>query len=773
MNTRIIKISLFISLFLSIQSFAETINKIEFSGLNVIPKSTLITNLSVKVGDEYTAKTSNEIIKVLFETGNFSDIKVENNDSALLITLVENPHIKSINIETEKDFTWSNWLELDREKALLNKESTKEIAKQYKLSPGNIFNKKKLFDMTKDIKAQYTASGFFNVEIVETLETDSQNRINIQLDVNQGKRAKVESISITGSKAFNEEKLLEQFSLVGTQNSFINLFFPKDKYTDLDFNQSIESLNAFYMNSGYLDFKIANINKALSDNQEKIDIEIVVSEGIQYKLGNVSFSGELGNQNVEKLMDILAIKKGDIFNWQEVVSDVQKITNVFVDQGYAFANTNPTTEDVLDTVNIYFDITLNKKVYVNRITISGNTRTLDEVIRREIGLSEGSLYSRSLLQKSILKLRRLGYFSDVQMKASKVKGKPDKIDLNFTLEETKTGELSFTLSHSNNYGVSFGAGVKEKNIFGSGNTFNADLLVSENYRKISFYFMNPHINNKNHSISYGAFYSEQTDDNIMTDSYTINTKGVSLGYGIPLNEDARINTILQYADNEVLCSSGFKASGYEPIQCNSSDSDEIVLGVNWSENTLNDYLYPTDGSRNFLSVDTALPLSDFRYIMLNANHTSYEPLSDNLTLKLSGDIGLIKGYDGKEVPFFKRYFGGGTGSVRGFKNRSLGPLYPNSTAKGGELSVLGSVNVISPVAFIEDNENMRMSVFIDAGNIYDKSSNIKLKDLRMSAGVAFAYLSPIGAIGAYWSRPLIKKSGDNIENFGFSLGTGF
>ena len=181
------------------------------------------------------------------------------------------------------------------------------------------------------------------------------------------------------------------------------------------------------MNSGYIDFKVTNINKTLSDNKEKINIKIVISEGIQYKLGNVSFDGELGNQSVEKLTDLLSIKKGDIFNWQEVVSDVQTITNVFVDQGYAFANINPTTEDVLDTVNIFFDISLNKKTYVNRITISGNTRTQDEVIRREIGLSEGSLYSRSLLQKSILKLRRLGYFSDVQMKASKVKGKPDKI----------------------------------------------------------------------------------------------------------------------------------------------------------------------------------------------------------------------------------------------------------------------------------------------------------------------------------------------------------
>jgi len=773
MKIRIIQIIFFTSIFLSFQSFAETINEIEFSGLNVITKSTLISKLPVKVGDEFTSETSNEIIKVLFETGNFSDIKVESSDSKLLITLMENPHIKSINVETESDFNWSNWLDLDREKALLNKEATKEIVKEHKLSPGDVFNKKKLFDMTENIKFQYTAAGFFNVDITEILEIDSQNRIDIQLDVNQGKRAKIDSINITGSKVFSEEKLLKQLSLGAPRNSFINFLFPKDKYTDVDFNQSVESLNIFYMNSGYLDFKVTNINKTLSDNQEKINIEIFISEGIQYKLGNVSFEGELGNQSVESLMSLLSIKKGDIFNWQEVVSDVQKITDVFADQGYAFVNVNPTTDDVLDTVNIYFDISLNKKVYVNRITISGNTRTQDEVIRREIGVSEGSLFSRSSLKKSIIKLRRLGYFSDVQMEASKVEGVPDKIDINFALKETKTGELSFTLSHSNNYGVSFGAGIKEKNIFGSGNTFNAELLASEHFRKISIYFMDPHINSKSHSISYGAFYSKQSDDDIMTDSYTINSKGVNLGYGVPLTEEARINIKLEYANNEILCSSGFKASGYEPTQCGSSDSDEIVLGVNWSGNTLNDYLYPTDGSRNFLGVDAALPLSDYRYVKLDANHVSYQPISDNLTLKLTGNIGLINGYNGKEVPFFKRYFGGGTGSVRGFKNRSLGPLYPNSTAKGGELSVLGSANIISPISFIEDNENMRMSVFLDTGNVYDKSSNLKLKDLRMSAGFAFAYLSPIGAIGAYWSRPLIKKSGDTVENFGFSLGTGF
>ena len=189
--------------------------------------------------------------------------------------------------------------------------------------------------------------------------------------------------------------------------------------------------------------------------------------------------------------------------------------------------------------------------------------------------------------------------------------------------------------------------------------------------------------------------------------------------------------------------------------------------------TLNDYLYPTDGKSNALAIGLATPLGDYRYFDINANHTSYKPLSNNLTLKLTADLGLAKGYDGNELPFYKRYFGGGSGSVRGFGNKTLGPLYPNNSAKGGELSILGSANIIAPAYFFDDSDNMRMSAFIDTGNIFEKTSNIDLGDLRMSAGIGFAYLSPIGAIGMYWSTPILKKSGDVIENFGFSLGTGF
>ena len=416
---------------------------------------------------------------------------------------------------------------------------------------------------------------------------------------------------------------------------------------------------------------------------------------------------------------------------------------------------------------------MNKKVYINRIIISGNTRTQDEVIRREIGISEGGLYARSTLRDSLLKLRRLGYFSDVQISTSEVPGMPDKIDVNFAIEETQTGSISLSMSHSNNHGVSFGAGIEEKNIFGSGNTLNAELKVSESFNKISFYFMNPNFNDEGHSISIGAFKSEISDDDIAKNSYEIDSTGFSLGYGIPLSNNTRINSNIEYSNNKIKCSSLFAGAGYEPEQCAKKDNNELKATLNWEKNTLNNYLYPTDGLNNSFSTGISLPLGDYRYFNLNAGHVSYSPINESATLKLSGNFNLSKGYNNKELPFFKRHFGGGSGSVRGFGNKTLGPLYPNGKAKGGEISILGSANLITPAFFFEDNEKMRMSAFIDAGNIFEKSSNIKLSDIRMSAGFGFAYLSPIGSIGAFISTPILKKDGDTIEDFGFSLGTGF
>jgi len=771
MKNKIIKFIFLVSLFFSIQSFANTINKIDFVGLEIIPSSSLINLLPVKVGDQYNEQISNNIIEVLFKTGYFSDIKIDVDNNNLIITLIENPVIKYFDVNTGSGSVWSDWLNTDLD--FLNEEKINEYIESNELSVGNIYTQSKFSDFVTSLKDEYIAGGFYGVQIDSNIDIDMKNRIGIELNVNQGKRAKITSITISGANKFSEDELLKLFLIGEADMMLINYFTKKDHYSDLALNQSLELMTNHYFNSGYLDFKILNVNSTLNDSKDQLSIDIQVSEGIQYKLGNVFFEGELGNQTAERLSDLLTIKNGDIFNRQSVIDDIQTIVDIYSDQGYAFVDINPIIEDFLDTVNVKINISLNKKVYINRITISGNTRTQDEVIRREIGISEGGLYSRSALRKSVIKLRRLGYFSEVQMDVSKVDGMPDKIDLNLVVEETKTGAISFSVSHSNNYGVSIGAGIQERNIFGSGNTLNAELKLSESFNKISFYFKNPNYNNQNHSISIGAFKSEINDDDIMENSYEIDTKGLNFGYGIPLTESTRLNTNIEYAKNDISCGSGFSASGYEPTQCATTNSDEVKLNLNWSESTLNDYMYPTEGSSNAIGLGIALPLGDYRYFNLNANHTSYEPISNDLTLKLTGNFDLIKGYSGKEVPFYKRYFGGGSGSVRGFGNKTLGPLYPNNQAKGGELSILGSANIIAPAYFFDDNDNMRMSAFIDTGNIYEKTSNIKLGDLRMSAGIGFAYLSPIGAIGMYWSTPILKKSGDVIENFGFTLGTGF
>ncbi|MDC1290650.1 outer membrane protein assembly factor BamA, partial [Candidatus Thioglobus sp.] len=701
----------------------------------------------------------------------FENISIVKNEKSLNITLKENPTIKYLEIELSSDSAFSNWLK--GEKIHFTSEALNEQITENQLSTGNIFTEKKLEDFLLLLESKYSQAGYFNSKIIHNIEIDTQNRAGIELIVSQGNRATIDSFVISGSDKISEKELLKLFEIGEPDMVLINYFTNKDDFTDSKLRNGIEIMTETYFDTGYLDFKVLEVKSDLSENKEKLSINIVVSEGIQYKLGDVSFEGELGNISLSKLNDTVSMSKGDIFNRNLIITDIQSLTDLYADQGYAFVDVNPITSDFLDSVDINFDISLNKKTYLNRITITGNTRTQDEVIRREIGVSEGGLYSRSILKKSLLNLRRLGYFSDVQISTSEVEGMADKIDINFNVEETQTGSVSFSMSHSNNYGVAFGAGIQEKNIFGSGNTLNADLKIAKSFNKVSFYFMNPNFNDEGHSVSIGAFKSEIDNDDVAANSYEIDATGVTFGYGLPLSDDTRINANLEYSKNDIKCSALFAGTGYESSQCATKSNDEFKATASWSKNTLNNYMYPTEGVNNSLNLGVSLPLGDYRYFNISADHKSYAPINSTTTLKLTGNLNLSKGYSGKELPFYKRHFGGGAGSIRGFGDKTLGPLYPNGKAKGGEISVLGSANLITPAFFFDDNEKMRMSVFIDAGNIYEKSSNIKLGDIRMSAGFGFAFLSPIGAIGAFISTPVLKKAGDITEDFGLSIGTGF
>jgi outer membrane protein insertion porin family len=296
---------------------------------------------------------------------------------------------------------------------------------------------------------------------------------------------------------------------------------------------------------------------------------------------------------------------------------------------------------------------------------------------------------------------------------------------------------------------------------------------------MSFYFSDPYFTEDKHSISYGVFSKAIDGSSLDVSSYKIDENGFSLGYGIPLTEDTRISADIRASSRDITCgdqfggTGEFVGSGYETAQCASGDKTEVKTNVRWSNNTLNNFNYPTEGSKNSLSFDLALPIADFRYYKLDASHKSYRPIGNDIIWKVNGSLGLAQGYGGKELPFFKRYYGGGSSSVRGFDFNSLGATYTDGKAKGGELSLLAGTSIISPMKFINDSKNMRMSAFIDAGSVEEKAANISIDQVRMSTGVAFSWLTPIGPLGIYTATPLIKKSADKTKTIEFTLGTSF
>ena len=541
MKKILIQISLILGTLLSFSLNAAPIKSIEILGLSAISRGTVLSYLPVEVGDEYNKQVSTQIIRSLYKTRFFKDIEVSQDNQVLKIKLQENPHIKYVDIVNYSD-------------KVINEESIKQILKSMRLSQGNIFNKRQLDKFITQLEGTYISKGYYGIKITKTIETDIQNRVGIELDIDEGEVARINSMKITGTNVNDEEDLLDLFEIGEPSFFIINYFTKKDHYSKVALDAGIEAMKSFYINSGYLDFKVEKIKTELSENKQSIDINIQIIEGEEYKIGTIQFTGDLLNQSISDLKALLTISEGNVFKRKKVIESVQAITDVFADQGYAFATVNPVSSEdsKKHTIDLNIKISLNKKVYINRITIIGNTRTQDEVIRREIGINEGGLYSNTELDESIKKIKRLGFFSDVKMEVLKLKGFKDKIDLHFSVEETKTGTFSVGISHSNSSGVSFNVGIKEKNFLGTGNTLNAALSQSEAVQEASFYFVDPYFTQDKHSISYGVFTKSLDGASLDVSSYKIDEIGGSLGYGIPTTESTRINADLALSSRHCL-----------------------------------------------------------------------------------------------------------------------------------------------------------------------------------------------------------------------------
>jgi len=760
------KLSFIFLFFFSISFFAnaENVQKITINGLVNIDRGTVLSYLPIESGDEAPSKEAEKrIIQALNKTNFFKKVELNYLGSELVINLQENPIIKFIEFKNYKE---------DR---VLSVDIVEDIIENFSLKVGKIFSKKNIDRLLNDLKNLYADNAYYKTTIEVKYDLDLQNRIGIEIIFDEGERALISSMTIHGNNFFPDNDLLDLFDIGEADFFLINWFTDRDEFSRQSFDAGLSAITQKYLDAGFLDIKIIKENVVYNQNQDKLDIQIHINEGTQFKINEIHFTGNLLDFNVNRIRQEITLGRNDIFNRAEIIKGIKSITKLFQDKGFAYTKTTLNVSAIpnSDTLKIVINIDPDSRIFINRITISGNHSTQDDVIRREMKLLEGSLYSKTDLEQSISRIKRLGYFSDVSYELNRHPDK-NKMDMSIKVVEQKTGEISIGLSHSNSTGAAINAGISQNNILGTGNVLDARVSNSEAVEELSFYFKNPHINKLGHSLSYGFTSKTINASDLDTSNYILDETSFILGYGVPISQDSNAFSDLKISNVGLTC--GYSLKNYDEVgQCNSNDDLDMSLSFSYVENSLNDYYFPTDGLRNSYKLNLGLPVGDFNYYILETSRNSYTPILDKEVLKFATRFNIASGYGGKELPFYKRFFEGGASSIRGFDFNSLGEKYiTTGKPRGGDLSLVSTLAIGTPGARIGiDNKNIRLSTFIDAGLIATKHSDFDPGNLRASTGAELTWLTPIGPVGIHYAIPFLKKANDATSSFSFELGTKF
>jgi len=762
-NIRNITFFLF-SLIISFSSFAQTLSEIQVNGLDRISRGTFLNYLPIETGDELSKELVNNSLNRLYETKMFSKISAELRDQVLVFNVTENPTIKYLDFKNYKD------------DEVLNEDLIDDLRTNLNLRNGQIFVQDNLDNLVKELKNLYKENAFYKTKISINSDIDNSNRIGIEIDFDEGEKALIKKFTISGNNAFSEEDITDLFDIGEPDFFLLNYFTERDIFSEKEYQAGLKKIVNKYTNQGFLDIK-TNQSKVIFDtDNNEIYVDIVITEGLQYKLGNVVFSGDLIYYTSEILRRKIALKTDEVFDRKKILNGINEITKLYGDIGFAYASVALEAKPS-ELGSQYLDITINidpdALVYVNRIEFHGNNKTQDDVIRREMSLNEGQTYSKKELQESVNKIKRLGYFSSVNYEMKRHKNNPDKVDLIFDVVETKTGEFAVGVSHSNATGASLNLSISQKNILGTGNTLKAAFRNSDAVKELSFFFLDPHFNEYGHTISYGFFDKTLDASNLDASAYSISETGFNFGYGIPITSDSEIFGELRTSSINLTCGVTLKTID-EVSQCADPDNNDITTSLSYSQNSLNDYLFPTKGTKKKLIGLVSMPFSDLKYYQIEGSISDYNPIFDNKTFKTSARLKYATGYGGEDLPFYKRYFEGGQSSVRGFDFNSLGAKYSNGKPKGGELSLVSSLGISSSMEFLGiDNQNMKFITFADAGMISEKVTDFSLSDIRSSLGIGVNWITPVGPLGFNFAYPIVKKSDDVTKTFSFELGASF
>jgi outer membrane protein insertion porin family len=755
---------------------------IRIEGLQRVSAGTVFAALPINVGDIIDQSSISDASRSIFKTGFFADISLVKEEDVLVIVVKERPAISEITLDGNK---------------AIQTEQLMEALTDNGLAEGQIFRQSILAAMAQELQRQYVSQGRYGATVVSNVENLPRNRVAINIDIDEGTVAKIRHINIIGNESFTEKELREGFEQ--NETGFWSFISGNDKYSREKLTGDIETLETWYLDRGYLAFEVKNTQVSVSPDKKSVFITITLDEGVTYTISDIELSGELKIPEKD-IRALILMREGMRFSQALMTTSSELITRRYGNEGYTFAKVEgyPELNKDDNTAKVTFVLIPGMRAYVRRIEFRGNTKTEDEVLRREMRQMEGSSANNALIESSKVRLERLGFFKEVNVENVPVPGVNDQIDVVYSVEEQPSGSIGASIGYAQGYGTILGANLSENNFLGSGRQLSVGINRSTYQESVSLSFTEPYFTVDGVSVGYSIFSRETDYDQINVSSFSTNSKGANVNWGYPISEVERVGFGVGFENLDIRYGSYASQEIRNFIDTNGSKFDVYNLNLNWRKSTLNRGMFATRGASQRLALNVALPGSGLEYYKATYKGQYLRGLTRSLSLKLRADLGYGESYgDTSQLPFFKNFYGGGFGSVRGFESNSLGPqdtpcsgsaescnnasAYNRPDPIGGNVQIEFGSEVIFPMPFVKDKRSMQSAFFIDAGNIFNtKCGDTQLNcfkpdvgELRYSAGLGVTWLSAMGPLTFSYAKPLNASEYDETEMFQFSLGNQF
>jgi outer membrane protein insertion porin family len=798
---------LFFLLSFNLASFDEfLVSDIRIIGLQRVSTGSIFNVIPISVGDKIDTRKSNDIVRSLFSTEQFDDIQIGKDGNTLIITVVERPSISAIEISGNK---------------ALKTEQLLESLDGVGIKEGEVYKRSTLEKVKSELVRSYASNGRYGADVgIEEIKKP-RNRLEINIEVDEGKSAKIKKITIIGNETYTDEELLEGFEL--SEGSFFSFLSSNDQYSREKLIGDIETLESYYRDRGFLKFSIESSQISLSRDKKSIFITYNINEGEKYIIDDVDVIGDVPFEE-EIYLDIINSLKEQTYSQAQITSIEEFFVNVLGNRGYAFAEVSGDTEIIDDSneIKLTFTVVPGKKTYTRKILFTGNNVTQDHVMRREMRQFEGAWSSDNSIEAGKVRLERLGYFKEVNVETIPVVGTDDQIDIVYSVEEETTGSVGGNIGYSD-FGLMLGFNLQEQNFFGTGNTVGIGInknIYSEMY---NLSFMNPYATKDGVSLGYNIYFRETDYGEFNVANYLTNSNGFGAQFGYPTSDITRLGFNLTYDKTDIDVGTLPAREIYDFVSAEGNVFETLSAQFSWQRVTLNRGLFPTAGASTVFSLSTTIPGSDLSYYRASVRQRYYRPLSSNFVFGFNGELGYLDAYgDTKETPFFQNFYAGGPRSLRGFESNTLGPRstdapcyefnyeeetcpnlldtdgdgeadtpyinpYANSTSRyrdrpiGGNIKVEGSLQLIFKLPFVEDQRSLRSAFFFDFGNVF--SDNCKdyqincakpaLEDLRYSYGVGVTWITGFGPLSLAIAKPTNAGPQERTEEFQFTVGNVF